>query len=261
MQVTGRTVAITGAGSGIGAALARAFAAAGAAHIAISDIDRTAAAAVAHEIGGSAHQLDVADGDAIAAFVDAVARDHGPIDIFCSNAGILPMDFDIDRPQLTADAVWQRSWDVNVMAHLRAARAVLPAMLERREGLLLQTVSAAGLLTMIGSAAYSATKHAAIGLAESLAITLRGTGVHVSVVAPQAVDTAMTRGKKSFGAEINGILSADMVAAAALAGIAENRFLILPHAEVASHMQRKAADPERWIGGMARLRRSYVEGR
>jgi short-subunit dehydrogenase len=132
-------------------------------------------------------------------------------------------------------------------------------MIERRQGHLLQTISAAGLLTMIGSAAYSATKHAAMGFAESLAIAHRDHGIGISVLAPQAVDTEMTRGKSSFGAELNGIISADMVAAAALVGLREERFLILPHAEVADHVRSKAVDPERWIAALARLRGRYAE--
>jgi NAD(P)-dependent dehydrogenase (short-subunit alcohol dehydrogenase family) len=236
-----------------------AFSKAGARHVVVSDIDLAAAQEVASQVSGSAYRVDVSSDDELTRMIGAVQRDVGAIDVFCSNAGILPLDPHFDAPEMTPDAIWQRTWDINVMAHVRAARAVLPSMIERRQGHLLQTISAAGLLTMIGSAAYSATKHAAMGFAESLAIAHRDHGIGISVLAPQAVDTEMTRGKSSFGAELNGIISADMVAAAALVGLREERFLILPHAEVADHVRSKAVDPERWIAALARLRGRYAE--
>ncbi|MFN9497065.1 MAG: SDR family NAD(P)-dependent oxidoreductase [Erythrobacteraceae bacterium] len=258
MDPKGKLIAITGGGGGIGAALARRFALAGAAHIVIADRDIAAARSVADEIGGSAQMVDVADAGALLDLVDDCSRTYGPIDIFCSNAGFLPLDPDFDDPQQTTDVIWQHAWEINVMAHVRAARAVLPSMLARGQGHLLQTVSAAGLLTMIGSSVYASTKHAAIGFAESLAIAHRDRGIGVSVLAPQAVATAMTDGKVSFGAELNGVLTADAVANAAIEGVMANRFLILPHAEVRHYMCQKAEDPDRWIAAMAKLRRRYA---
>lgn len=257
MDVRGKTVAVTGAASGIGTALARRFALAGARHVAAIDIDAEGASRVAAEIGGIACVVDVSDEAALIAAVRDIESDAGPVDIFCSNAGILPLDPAFAHPAATPDHLWRRGWDVNVMAHVYAARAVLPGMVERGEGHLLQTVSAAGLLTMIGSAVYATTKHAAIGFAESLAIAYGDKGIGVSVLAPQAVATPMTNGKFSFGADADGILSADQVAQAALHGIKHNRFLILPHSQVAEHYRRKAADPERWIGHLRRIRRGF----
>jgi NAD(P)-dependent dehydrogenase (short-subunit alcohol dehydrogenase family) len=154
-----------------------------------------------------------------------------------------------------SNADWDRAWRVNVMAHVYAARAALPAMIARRSGYFVQTVSAAGLLSQIGAAAYSTTKHAAIGFAESLAITHRDHGVRVSVVCPQAVETAMIAGKATNGADVDGIICADVVADAVIEGLAREAFLILPHPEVSTYMTNKAANYERWLGGMSKLRR------
>ena len=180
----------------------------------------------------------------------------GPIDLFCSNAGILPIDADPDNAASTPELEWNRAWAVNVMAHVHAARALLPRMIARKSGYFLQTVSAAGLLSQIGSAAYSTTKHAAIGFAESLAITHKDHGIKVSVLCPQAVQTPMIAGQKMMGADIDGVITAEAVADAVIEGLREETFLILPHPNVATYVAKKAENYDRWLGGMAKLRRS-----
>lgn len=258
MELAGRVVVVTGAGAGIGAALARALAAAGA-RVVVSDRDGDAARAVAVEVGGVGEALDVSDGLAVESHVQHVESGIGPIALMVSNAGVLARDH--GHAASATDSDWELSWRVNVMAHVHAARAALPAMMARREGWFLQVVSAAGLLTQIGAAAYATTKHAAIGFAESLAITHKDDGIGVSVLCPQAVDTAMAQSAPSMmGADVDGVLSPEAVAAAALAGLREQRFLILPHAGVAAYRQVKATDYDRWIGGMAKFRRGLLAG-
>jgi NAD(P)-dependent dehydrogenase (short-subunit alcohol dehydrogenase family) len=231
--------------------------AADAAAVVLADLDGEAAAATAAQIGGAARpaRLDVTDEGQVRALVEATLDEHGAIDLFCSNAGITTGA----GIEATAEQ-WQRSWAVNVLAHVYAARAVLPTMLERGEGYLLHTCSAAGLLTAVGDAPYSVTKHAAVGLAEWLAVTYRGRGIRVSALCPQGVDTDMLRDglrQKHLGAQVTAaagrVMDADEVAEAALAGIAEERFLILPHPEVAQYLAHKVADHDRWITGMQRL--------
>ncbi|MEO7113794.1 MAG: SDR family oxidoreductase [Polyangiaceae bacterium] len=256
MDIKDKIVAITGAGGGIGRAMAEAFANAGARHVVVSDIDGNAAAVVAKKIGGSSFQADVSREADIQKIVSDTEKNVGPIDLFCSNAGILPIDPDQENAASLPNAEWERAWGVNVMAHIYAARALLPAMIARRSGYFLNTVSAAGLLSQIGCAAYSTTKHAAIGFAESLAISHKDHDIRVSVLCPQAVGTAMTDGKKLNGADVDGILSAEAVAQAALDGIAKESFLILPHPNVAQYAAMKTANYDRWLGGMAKLRRS-----
>jgi NAD(P)-dependent dehydrogenase (short-subunit alcohol dehydrogenase family) len=253
MDVRAKTIAVTGAGHGIGAALARRFHAEGAAHVAVIDLDADAASAVAAEVDGWSRGVDVAVEADVEAAIDAIEDELGPIDLFCSNAGIIFLG-GVELP--TAD--WQRMFDVNFMAHLHAARVLVPRMIERGGGYLLNTASAAGLLTQIGSAPYSVTKHSALALAEWMAITYGEQGIKVSVLCPQAVNTAMTAGVEGGGvAGVNGMLEPDDIADAVIAGLATEQFLILPHPEVAEYFRRKATDYDRWLGGMRRLQARF----
>ncbi|WP_068877378.1 MULTISPECIES: SDR family oxidoreductase [unclassified Phenylobacterium] len=255
MDIKDKIIVVTGGAEGIGAGLCRAFARAGAAVIVVADRNGGGAAAVAQEIGGEAVTLDVSDGAAVAAMVADIEARHGRIDLFCSNAGVGDGDPDRQNAASSPDAVWQRAWGVNVMAHVYAARSVTPGMAARGGGYILNTVSAAGLLSQIGGAVYSTTKHAAIGFAESLAITHGDQGIKVSVLCPQGVDTAMLRaGGDNQPQNLDGVLTPDQVAQSVIEGLAAERFLILPHPEVLTYMQRKAADYDRWLGGMRRLR-------
>ena len=255
MEFAGRVVVVTGAGAGIGAALARAFAAEGA-RVVVSDRYATATDAVAHEIGGVSVPADVGVETEVTALVRH-AEDIGPIALMASNAGVLARD--AGGAASAPDADWDRSWRVNVMAHVWAARAALPAMIARREGWFLHTISAAGLLSQIGAAPYATTKHAALGFAESLAITHRDDGIGVSALCPQAVETAMIHGGPGMGgADVDGILSAEAVAATTIEGLRARRFLILPHPRVREYRSAKAADYDRWIAGMAKFRREVI---
>ena len=257
MKVEGCVVVVTGGGNGIGAALCRRFAAEGARNVVVVDRDRAAAEDVAAEVGGIAAHADVSDAAAVAALVAEIQTAAGPIDLFCSNAGVA----DAGGVELPIET-WQRSWEVNVMAHVHAARAVLPGMLQRGRGYLLQTVSAAGLLTNLGAAPYSVTKHAALGLAEWLAVTYGSRGITVSCLCPQFVDTDLLRslapeGKTRAWAE-SGMLPPDAVASSVIAGLDEERFLILPHAEVIDYFRRKGEDYDRWLAGMRRLQEAVL---
>jgi len=250
MELSNAVVVVTGGASGIGRSLCHAFAGTGCS-VAVVDLNGDGAALVAEEIGGIAIECDVSVEVDIARVVAETEAAFGPIDVFCSNAGI-----GFAGDPWTADDDWDRIWRVNVMAHIYAARAVLPSMRERKQGYLVQTSSAAGLLTQLGSAPYAVTKHAAVSFAEYLAVTYRRDGIRVSVLAPQAVDTAMITGEASplFDvAAVDGLMDPDTVAQITLKAIAEERFLILPHPEVERYIQRKAGDYDRWIQGMARL--------
>ena len=250
MVVRDAVVVVTGGGSGIGRALCRRFAAEGARAVVVVDRESTAQA-VADEIHGVALIADVGVEADIVRVVQSVVDECGAIDLFCSNAGIGGGAGGID----VADADWQRTWQVNVMAHLYAARAVLPGMLARGSGYLLQTASAAGLLTQIGSAPYAVTKHAAVAFAEWLAVTYGDRGIKVSCLCPQGVRTPML---EQASERIRGLLDGsaievEAVADAVIDGLADERFLILPHPEVAEYVRRKAADHDRWLRGMRRL--------
>jgi NAD(P)-dependent dehydrogenase (short-subunit alcohol dehydrogenase family) len=255
MDVKDKVVVVTGGAEGIGAALCRRFAKAGAAVVVVVDRNGEGAGATAKAIGGEAVTLDVSDGEATKAMVADIEARHGRIDLFCCNAGVGDGDPDKANAASSPDAVWNRAWNVNVMAHVHAARAVTPGMAARGEGYILNTVSAAGLLSQIGGAVYSTTKHAAIGFAESLAITHGDQGIKVSVLCPQGVDTAMLRaGGDNQPQNLDGVMTPDEVAEAVIEGLAAEHFLILPHPIVLTYMQRKAADYDRWLGGMRRLR-------
>ena len=254
--MTNRRVLITGGASGIGEGLCRRFCDEGVRGLVIADLNTEAAAALATELGGISHGVDVRDEAQIAAMVADTEAEFGQVDLFCSNAGILNLDGGDYWATSSANEVWQRNWEVHVMAHIYAARACLPAMIRRGEGYFLHTVSAAGLLSQPYTAAYATTKHAAIGFAESLAISHGDDGIGVSCLCPQAVDTAMLGGSDGGAAGLDGILSPAQVAEATVAGLREERFLILPHEQVLQYAQNKSQNYDRWIGGMRKLRRN-----
>ena len=259
MNVAGKILVITGGGSGIGKAMAHAFHHAGAAKIVVADIDVEAADEVAAAIGGRAFACDVTDEAQIKSLIETVERDHGPIDLFCSNAGIASgFDPRTENAAAAPNEVWSKAWALNVMAHVYAARALIPLMKSRGGGYLLHTVSAAGLLSQIGSAVYSTTKHAAIGFAENVAIMHRDDNIKVSVLCPQGVDTPLLRNLPAGPQSLDGVLSADEVAQVVLDGLGAETFLILPHAAVRRYVQRKAEDTDRWLEGMAHLRRKML---
>ncbi len=253
MQVTDKNIVVTGGASGIGRALARRFAAEGAAKVVVADLNEEGATAVADEIGGLAIAANVGVEDDVINLVKTTESRVGAIDLFCSNAGIAVLG-ELEN----TNEEWQRVWDVNLMSHVYAARAVVPAMIERGGGYLLNTSSAAGLLSQIGSSTYSATKHAAIGFAEWLSITYGNRGIKVSVLCPQAVRTAMTAGLDNGGvAGVDGMMEAEELAETVIQTLAEERFLCLPHPQVLEYMQRKTGDYDRWIKGMRRLHELY----
>ncbi|MEO1043970.1 MAG: SDR family oxidoreductase [Pseudomonadota bacterium] len=254
MQIDDKVIVVTGAASGIGKALAEAFVAAGARHVVCADVDMEGAAQVASGSDRmSAHACDVSRESDIIALIDETEAAHGPIDLFCSNAGIL-MIGGAEVP----DAEWQRIWDINVMAHVWAARHLVPRMLARGGGYMLNTASAAGLLSQIGSAPYSVTKHAAVSFAEWLAITHGDAGLKVSILCPQAVRSAMTAGHEDGVASVDGLLEADVVAQACIAAIAAEKLHVLPHPEVADYSVRRAENPDRWVAGMRKLQRNFI---
>lgn len=259
MELSGKVVVVTGAASGIGRALAARFAKAGVEGLVLADLDGDRVKAVASELGTTGLGADVSKEADAQAVVQAAMDRFGRIDLFCSNAGISIRDPDIDNAASAPNEAWEKAWGVNVMAHVYAARACLPGMIERGEGYFLNTVSAAGLLSQIGSAVYSTTKHAAIGFGEHLAIAHKDHGIRVSLLCPQAVDTPMLGG--AGGAQnVDGVMTPEAVADVVVEGLADEQFLILPHDQVTTYMQRKTSDYDRWIGGMARLRRSVIEG-
>lgn len=259
MDLKNRVVVVTGGGSGIGESLAKAASAAGARHVVVADLDAAAAGRVADAIGGTAAQVDVADEQAIVELVAATEDANGPIDLFCSNAGFVTAGGLEDSNEAI-----NKMWDVHVMSHIYAARAVVPSMITRGEGYLLNTASAAGLLTQIGSMSYAVTKHAAVALAEWLSVTHHHQGIRVSVLCPQAVRTNILanspdRMDDDFGdssAAADGVLEADDVATMCVEAIAEERFWVLPHPEVAEYAKRKADDVDRWLAGMRRFQSS-----
>lgn len=280
MELQDRVVVVTGGASGIGRSLSLAFAAAGAKGVVVADVDATGAERVAAEVdaapgttGGLGVGCDVSVESQVQDVVRAAEERFGPVDVFCANAGIL-VTGGIETP----DAAWDRAWSINVKSHLYAARAVIPGMVERGEGYLVHTASAAGLLTQLGAAPYSVTKHAVVSFAEWVSITYGDAGVRVSALCPQAVATNLGATSRQVlagepvtvpeprgdtvtsaagvgvvgGAGANGVLSPDDVAAKVLEAIDEERFLILPHPEVETYERRRADDRERWLRGMRR---------
>ena len=260
MRVEGQVVVVTGGANGIGRALCEVFHREGAAKVIVCDIDETRAQEVASRVNGDAVRCDVTSEVEVATLVADVEARHGPIALFCSNAGVLAgVDSVSENAGNGPDELWERSWKVNVMAHVYAARALVPRMRARGGGYFLNTVSAAGLLSAIGSASYSTTKHAALGFAENLAISHKAHGIKVSALCPQSVDTNMIRGLGASPAASDGIMSPSEVAEIALDGIGRETFLILPHPEVADYMRGKVNDYNRWIGGMAKVQAKMRE--
>jgi NAD(P)-dependent dehydrogenase (short-subunit alcohol dehydrogenase family) len=255
MQVSGKIVVVTGGANGIGRALCRRFAAEGAKAVVVADIEHEAARRVAAEIGGWDINVSVSSESDVQMLVDEVLKKYGHIDLFCSNAGV-----GVEGDCCAPDRDWLRSWEVNVMGHVYAARAVLPGMLARHEGYLLQTVSAAGLLTMLGSAPYSVTKHAALGLAEWLSITYGDQGIKVSALCPLGVKTRMLERAEFGGGSflLEDAMEPDEIAEAVIQGLDAEHFLITPHSKVIDYVQRKAGDYDRWLKGMRRLQASMV---
>ena len=260
MKLTDKVVVITGGGNGIGAALARRFAAEGAAGVLVADRDADAAEAVATQVRVAGTRalgltVDVTDEAQVREMVDAAQREFGPIDLLCSNAGVATGE-GIDAP----DAVFDLAWRVNVLSHVYAARAVVPGMLERGSGYLLNTCSAAGLLIAPGDAPYTLSKNAAVAFAEYLAVTYGDQGIKVSALCPQGVRTALLQDGLDAGsaaaravAAAGELLTVEQVADSVVEGLAAERFLILPHPEVGKHIMHKASDRDRWISGVRRL--------
>jgi len=253
MELTDKIIVVTGGASGIGREMCRRFAREGAAKVVVADLNGEGAQAVADEIGSVGHAVDVRNEQDIVNLIDETEKQFGPIDLFCSNAGIA-IGQDIFEP----DDVWQTIWEVNTMSHVWAAKHLVPRMIARGGGYLLNTASAAGLLSQIGSATYAVTKHAAVALAEWLSITYGDQGIKVSVLCPQAVRTAMTADGAGV-AGVDGMIEPEQAVNAVVETIRAERFLVLPHPEVAEYMQRKTADYDRWLKGMRRLQSLYVE--
>lgn len=260
MEISGRHIVVTGGGGGIGSALARRFVTEGA-RVVVADRDGAAARSVAEEIGALAVEFDAARKESVEELIATALAANGAIDIFVSNAGV---PGGLGGPEV-ADELWEEAWRVNVMAHVWAARALLPEMLARGEGYLINTASAAGLLTQVSSLVYSVTKHAAVALAEWLAIEHGEAGIRVSCICPQGVRTPMLEGAMDEPASAaallaGGVIEPEEVAEAVVRGIEQERLLILPHEEVAGFMALKGSEPERWIAGMRRLVRNARAG-
>ena len=252
MELKDKIVVVTGAANGIGRAMAVRFAKENAKAVICADLDENGACETAQQINGIGKKLDVSDPNAIADLIEQTENDIGPIDLFCSNAGIL-MAGGVEVP----DDQWQKIWDVNLMSHVWAARYLVPRMAARGGGYLLNTSSAAGLLNQVGSAPYGVTKHAAVGLAEWIAMSYGDQGIKVSLLCPQAVSTEMIRGFEEHVASIDGVIKPEDVAEACVQGIRGEQFLILPHPKVSTYIKNKAENYERWIGGMRKLNRQF----
>jgi NAD(P)-dependent dehydrogenase (short-subunit alcohol dehydrogenase family) len=253
VEVRGAVAVVTGGGSGIGQALCEQLAASGARGIVVADIDPARAFEVAGLVGGIGLAVDASIEQDVAMALDEAELRLGPVDLFCANAGA-GADGGLEAP----DEVWAASWQINVMSHVYAARQCVPRMLRAGRGYLLHTASAAGILTMPGAAPYAVAKHGAVAVAEFVAMTYGSRGIKVSCLCPQAVDTRLLREQTSHAIAqamrtVSAVLDPTAVALAAMAGIREERFLILPHPEVAEHERRRSADRDRWLRGMSRL--------
>jgi len=260
MQVTGKVVVVTGGANGIGKALCEAFQRAGAAKVVVADLDIHRAREVAAGIGGAAFKCDVAQEKNVLHVIEETERQFGPIELFCSNAGIGggfdPLSVNAGG---TSDEPFARSWAIHVMAHVYAARHLIPRYKARGGGYFLNTISAAGLLSQVGSPAYSTTKHAAVGFAENLAISHKADNIRVSILCPQGVDTDMLRAIPKGPQSGDGDLSPEQVAQDVLAGIAQETFVILPHPQVLGYMRKKTENYDRWIAGMAKIQAKLRE--
>ncbi len=252
MELKGKIIVVTGAASGIGKAMALRFAQEGASKVICTDINFQGAEKTASYIGGHAFAMNATQEHEIAHIIKETEKYIGPIDLFCSNAGI-----SFGGGVEVADKAWQKIWEINLMSHVWAARHLVPRMSKRGGGYLLNTASAAGLLNQLGSAPYGVTKHAAIGLAEWLAITYGDLGIKVSVLCPQAVRTEMIKGLEEHVASIDGIIEPSEVAEACVQGLQKESFLILPHPVVSKYLRSKTDNYERWIGGMRKLNRRF----
>ena len=264
MDLKNKVVLVTGGASGIGKALCQRFHQEGARGIGVADLDFEGAQDVASTVDGLALRTDVSREADIRAAVRATEERFGPVDVLCSNAGVGFTDAPGWMAASQTNAQWDKIWKINLMSHVWGARAVLPGMIGRGSGYLLNTSSAAGLLSQIGDAAYSATKHAAIGFAESLAITHYEQGIRVSVLCPQAIDTPLLeaegdRARALAAAKFDGVRTVEELADVTVEAMANETFLILVHPETRKHMQHKVADYDRWLGGMRRLRRTLFE--
>ena len=255
LELSGASVVVTGAGSGIGAALARRLAAGGA-QVTVNDLDAVAAQAVADEIGGLAHPADISDLEEVRGLVAAAEARFGPVDLFCANAGVA-----VGGSESAPAADWDLAWRVNVLSHVHAADVLLPRWLERGRGRLVTTVSAAGILTMLGSAPYSVTKHAALAFSEWLRASYSHRGIVVQSLCPQGVRTPLFDSTGDLGETVLGAtaLTPEQVADVVVDALGDDRFLILPHPEVADFAVRRASDTDRWLAGMNRLQQSVEQ--
>ena len=254
MELKDRVAVITGGSGGIGRAMAKAFLAEGARAVMLADLNAEAVRQAADEIGCDGMACDVTSEADVQALAQAAESRYGRIDLFCSNAGAGGPGVLIDA----ANEVWQQQWELHVMAHVYAARAVLPGMIERGEGYLLNTASAAGLLAALGSGPYTVTKAAAVKLAEFIAITHGDDGIRVSVLCPQGVNTAMAPRALGDG-QTDGIIEPEELATTVVEALREERFHVLPHPEVEEYVRRKGDNVDRWLLGMRRLRRQAME--
>jgi len=252
MRIKDKVAIVTGGSNGIGAALCRKLSQEKAKAVVVADIDARGAQALAGEIGGMTAQCDVAKEEEIIKLVGQTEARFGPVDLFFSNAGIM-----IQGLLDVSNADWQRIWEINVMSHIYGARAVIPGMLERGSGGFVITASAAGLLNQIDSTPYTTTKHAAVGVADNLAINYGDRGIQVSVICPMAVRSLMTQNGGGIAA-LDGMLEAEQVAEDVMLALEQERYMVMPHGKVKDYLQMKAADYDRWIKGMQRLRTKHL---